>query len=90
MEEELDPGVEWIKARQAADILGITPRRVRQLANLDRLPYVRLRGQYHFRQRQVEVIANARQRRWLRLTDSPGRLRGRNRSARCSGPGAIP
>jgi hypothetical protein len=64
MEEDLDPAVDWIGARQVADILGVTITRVHQLARRDLLPCVRHQGHYYFRRPQVEVVADARRTRW--------------------------
>ena len=44
-----------------AEILGVTPNRVRQLVDRGFLPAVRHDGRWFFRRHQVEVIANARE-----------------------------
>ena len=48
-----------------AEILGVTPNRVRQLVDRGFLPAVRHEGRWYFRRHQVEVIANAREARRL-------------------------
>jgi excisionase family DNA binding protein len=53
----------WLTTREAADFLGVTRERVRQLAVDDRLPCVVHDGRRYYRRHQVEVIANARQAR---------------------------
>jgi DNA-binding transcriptional MerR regulator len=60
----LDPDVEWITAREAAVILGVSLVRVSQLTRRDLLPSVRRDSRYYYRRAQVQVIANARQQRW--------------------------
>jgi hypothetical protein len=64
MDQELDPDVEWITTAVAAEILHVSRNRVRQLANRDLLPCVQRHGRRYFRRPQVQVIANARDRRW--------------------------
>jgi hypothetical protein len=68
MEPKLDPGVDWITAREASVILGVSPVRVSQLTGRDLLPSVRRGSRYYYRRPQVQVIANARQQRWPRST----------------------
>jgi hypothetical protein len=51
----------WIDGRQAASILGVSRTRVNQLAQAERIPYrVLASGRRVYRQRQIEVVANAR------------------------------
>jgi predicted site-specific integrase-resolvase len=66
----------WIGTRSAAQILGVSVRRVRQLAALGLLPAMHdTRGNLRFRRAQVEVIANARDARWwLERTRSQSRF----------------
>jgi len=55
----------WLTIAQAAQVLGVTPPRVRQLANSGRLPYERSpAGRRLFRPAQVAVIARARRERF--------------------------
>ena len=67
---DVEPALEWLNTIEAADteILGVTPRRVRQLVQRGLMPEVRRgnRSYYYFRRAQVEVIANARRSRKLR------------------------
>lgn len=55
----------WCRAREAAEILGISVSRVGQLAAEGRLPFVVHHGQRLYRRGQLEVIANARDARRL-------------------------
>lgn len=48
------------EAAEAAEILGVTSERVRQLADRGRIPAVRHRARWFFRREQLEVVANAR------------------------------
>lgn len=58
----------WITSIEAAAILGVSPRRVRQLANKGYLPYEKASPRrFKFRKAQVEVIANARDHRWWEM-----------------------
>jgi excisionase family DNA binding protein len=50
--------------REAAQILGVSRERVKQLVDSGRLPCVEYRGRRYFRRQQVQVIANARNARW--------------------------
>jgi predicted XRE-type DNA-binding protein len=55
----------WLSGRQAAVILGVSHVRVSQLANEERIPVHRSRsGRRIYRQRQLEVVANARRARF--------------------------
>jgi excisionase family DNA binding protein len=55
------PGHPWFATnREAAQILGISRERVKQLVDAGRLPCVEYRGRRYFRRQQVQVIANAR------------------------------
>ena len=55
----------WLTIAQAAEVFGVTPPRVRQLANSGRLPYERSpAGRRLFRPAQVAVIARARRERF--------------------------
>ena len=57
----------WLTATQAAEILGLSIARVKQLLDQYRLPHVLHRsGARLIRRRQLEVIANARVSRELR------------------------
>lgn len=57
----------WCTSRQAAKVLGLSYQRVKQLLDDDRLPYlVHRSGARLLRRHQVEVIANAREARFLR------------------------
>jgi excisionase family DNA binding protein len=59
------PGHPWFATnREAAQILGISRERVKQLVDTGRLPCVEYRGRRYFRRQQVQVIANARNARW--------------------------
>jgi len=55
----------WTTTAGAAEILGVTPNRVRQLVERGFLPAVQHKGRWYFRRHQVEVIANARESRRL-------------------------
>ena len=54
----------WVTTREAAEILGVSATRVRQLVRRDLLPSVERQGRLFFRRPQVQVVANARQARW--------------------------
>jgi hypothetical protein len=56
----------WLSTVEAADVLGVTRERVRQLAAADRRPCVVHAGRRYHRRHQVEVIANARESRRAR------------------------
>jgi hypothetical protein len=61
--ERLRPGRPhryWATSAEAACILGVTQKRVCELAVAERLPAVRHAGRWYFRRHQVHVIANAR------------------------------
>lgn len=59
----------WLTSAQAARTLGVSPGRVRQLADAERIPYATTpKGQRLYRCKQLEVVANARPSR--RLTAS--------------------
>jgi excisionase family DNA binding protein len=72
-----DSNVEWINAREVAAILRVSTTRVRELARRGKLPCVRHEGHYYFRRAQVEVIANAREARKVRITTPAPQLRPR-------------
>lgn len=55
----------WATTREAAQILGVTRERVRQLADRDRIPAVRHHDRWFFRRAQLEVVATARDARKL-------------------------
>ena len=55
----------WLSSTEAAEILGVSTTRVKQLARDGRLPAVRHGRYYRFRRHQIEVIANAREARLL-------------------------
>ena len=55
----------WTTTAGAAEILGVTQRRVRQLVHRGFLPAVQHEGRWYFRRHQVAVIANARESRKL-------------------------
>jgi excisionase family DNA binding protein len=57
--------------REAAQILGISRERVKQLVDAGRLPCVEYRGRRYFRRQQIQVIANARNARWHQPTTPP-------------------
>jgi excisionase family DNA binding protein len=48
---------------EAAEVLSVSPERVRQLASRGRLPVVEHDGRRLFRRPQLDVVANARQAR---------------------------
>ena len=50
----------WASTVEAAQILGVTEERARQLAGRGRIPAVRHRGRWLFRRKQLAVVANAR------------------------------
>ena len=50
----------WATCEEAAELLGVTQRRVRQLATKERIPGRLHRGRWYFRRRQLEVVAHAR------------------------------
>ena len=54
----------FLTANEAATVLGVTPKRVHQLAVKGFLPFVDNAGRRLFRRPQVEVVANARRARW--------------------------
>ncbi len=54
----------WLNGLQAAMILGVSHHRVSQLAADERIPVHRtVTGKRVYRQRQIEVVANARKQR---------------------------
>lgn len=51
----------WLNGQQAAMILGVSRTRVSQLAGAERIPFHRTSsGKRVYRQKQLEVVANAR------------------------------
>jgi hypothetical protein len=63
-----DPDSYWVTVSQAADILGVSIPRVKQLVEKDFLPNVRHRaGVALFRRHQLHVVANARLSRKLQI-----------------------
>jgi predicted site-specific integrase-resolvase len=51
----------WLSGVQAAQILGISHVRVSQLANAEKIPvHLTSSGKRIYRQRQIQVVANAR------------------------------
>lgn len=51
----------WLTSGAAAELMGVSPARVKRMVTADRLPYVTHRsGLRLLRRHQVEVIANAR------------------------------
>lgn len=54
----------FLTASEAAEVLGVTPKRVHQLAERGRLPVVEHDGRRLFRRPQLEVVANARRARY--------------------------
>lgn len=62
LEVAADP---WLDGVEAAKILGVSRTRVAQLAIAERIPsHVSPLGRRWYRQRQLEVVANARNRKW--------------------------
>jgi hypothetical protein len=60
----------WLTSGTAAELMGVSPARVKRMVTADRLPYVTHRsGLRLLRRHQVEVIANARESRLLRLAE---------------------
>ena len=58
---QLVDGDYWVSRRGAATVLGVSERRVTQLVQADRLPYVVHRDGWRLHRRaQVEVVAKAR------------------------------
>lgn len=55
----------WATTTEAAEILGVSVERVRQLATTGRVPAVRHGRRWVFRRDQLEVVANARDARKL-------------------------
>lgn len=63
----------WLTSGAAAELMGVSPARVKRMVTADRLPYVMHRsGLRLLRRHQVEVIANARGSRLLRLAERIG------------------
>lgn len=63
----------WLTSGTAAELMGVSPARVKRMVTADRLPYVTHRsGLRLLRRHQVEVIANARGSRLLHLADRVG------------------
>jgi excisionase family DNA binding protein len=59
------PGHPWFATnREAAQMLGVSRERVKQLVDAGRLPCVEYRGHRYFRRQQIQVVANARNARW--------------------------
>ena len=59
------PGHPWLATnREAAQMLGVSRERVKQLVDAGRLPCLEYRGHRYFRRQQIQVIANARNARW--------------------------
>ena len=55
----------WATAREAAEVLDLTRKKVGVLAALGQVPAVRHRGRWYFRRHQLGVVANARRaRKW--------------------------
>jgi hypothetical protein len=68
----------WLTSGAAAELMGVSPARVKRMVTADRLPYVTHRsGLRLLRRHQVEVITNARGSRLLHLAQGagPGRQR---------------
>lgn len=62
-----DPDSYWVAVGQAAEILGISAQRVKQLLDVGKLPHQTHRdGTRLMRRRQLETVANARESRKLR------------------------
>jgi hypothetical protein len=69
----------WLTCGTAAELMGVSPAQVKRMVAADRLPYVTHRsGLRLLRRHQVEVIANARESRLVRLAGraGPGPERG--------------
>jgi hypothetical protein len=63
----------WLTSGSAAELMGVSPARVKRMVSADRLPYVTHRsGLRLLRRHQVEVIANARGSRLLHMADRAG------------------
>lgn len=63
----------WLTSGTAAELMGVSPARVKRMVAADRLPFVTHRsGLRLLRRHQVEVIANARESRLLRLPERAG------------------
>ena len=54
----------FLTAPEAAEVFGVTPKRVHQLVAKGFLPVVEHDGRRLFRRPQLEVVANARRTRW--------------------------
>jgi hypothetical protein len=55
----------WATGQDAADLLGVGRQRLQQLADADRVPFVRAHdGVRLYRRGQLETVANARDARW--------------------------
>lgn len=55
----------WATCIEAAELLEVSPARVRQLAERGRLPGAQVRGKWWlFRRQQLAVVARARRARW--------------------------
>ena len=50
----------WATTAEAAEVLGVSEERVRQLAGRGRIPAVRHHGRWFFRRGQLEVVTTAR------------------------------
>lgn len=64
-----DPDSYWVTVKQAADVLGVSAQRVKQLLDADLVPHVtktRGRGVRLMRREQLATVANARLSRRLR------------------------
>jgi len=60
----------WLTSSTAAELMGVSPARVKRMVSADRLPYMTHHsGLRLLRRHQVEVIANARESRLLRLAE---------------------
>lgn len=60
----------WLTSGTAAELMGVSPARVKRMVSADRLPYVTHHsGLRLLRRHQVVVIANARESRLLRLAE---------------------